>query len=482
MIKFICTVIIVLICSPVFSEKMRIAVMDFEANGISEATAQSVSELIRGNMINTGKYIVTERTQMRQILDEQGFQRTGCSDVNCAVEIGKILSANKILVGTVIDMQGAIIITGRIVDVESGVGEFSEDIKVDSEKELYDAVKNFTKKLTERIFDDDVSIDSEVVVQPEELEPTPVVKPSGGMMRIAIMDLKANGIQEVTAKTVSNMLRSEIIKMDRFTVVERSQMNEIFKEQGFQQAACTEDSCAVELGKLLAARKMLLGEVSPIGKSIVITIRIVDVERGVSEFAGSQKAESEDVLDVTVKKAARELACEMEGGDCGEGAQDFFASRISTLYTSAPTGYYLRSLVPGWGQLYAGDKKKAIIYGSAFGGAVLLTAITYWNYTSTKDEYDALKSGPRSDYDDAYDSYESATFYGNIAFALLGASYIANWVDVLLFTKSSFRKRASLSFNDNRQYRSGDYYASFSFTAPGRKPEQGMNMSLNLKY
>ncbi len=147
---FILTLLLCLSTS-VFAKKMRIAVMDFKADGVSKGTARKVSELIRGNMINTGKFIVTERAQMNQILKEQGFQRSGCTDVTCAVKIGKILSARKILVGTVMKMGGAIVITGRIVDVESGTGEFSEDEEVESEKKLYKGVKTFTQKLTGRI-------------------------------------------------------------------------------------------------------------------------------------------------------------------------------------------------------------------------------------------------------------------------------------------------------------------------------------------
>ncbi len=146
-------ILALLLClsTPVFAKKMRIAVMDFKPDGVSKSIARKVSELIRSNMINIGKYIVIERAQMKQILKEQGFQRTGCTDVTCAVKIGKILSANKILVGTVMDMEGTIIITGRIVDVESGAGEFSHDQEVESKKRLYKGVKLFTSNLSSRI-------------------------------------------------------------------------------------------------------------------------------------------------------------------------------------------------------------------------------------------------------------------------------------------------------------------------------------------
>ena len=55
-------------------------------------------------MINTGQYVVIERNEMSKILNEQGFQMTGCTDVSCAVG-GKLMSARKMLVGTIMKIE-----------------------------------------------------------------------------------------------------------------------------------------------------------------------------------------------------------------------------------------------------------------------------------------------------------------------------------------------------------------------------------------
>jgi len=102
-------------------------------------------------MINSHKYIIIERNQMGKIFREQGFQRTGCTDISCAVEAGKMLSANKILVGTVMKFGNSIIITGRIVDVKEGVAEFSHDQKTKSRNELYATVKLFSKNFSDKV-------------------------------------------------------------------------------------------------------------------------------------------------------------------------------------------------------------------------------------------------------------------------------------------------------------------------------------------
>ena len=80
---------------------MRIAVLQFTSSCVSEQTALTVSDILRSELVKTGKFTVIERKEMGNILKEQSFQLTGCSDVECAVQVGKLLSARKILVGSV---------------------------------------------------------------------------------------------------------------------------------------------------------------------------------------------------------------------------------------------------------------------------------------------------------------------------------------------------------------------------------------------
>jgi len=152
MIRSIIVLSILFCAFPLFSaEKMRIAIMDFEAKNVSKTDAAMVAELIRNECINVGHFTVIERAQMGRILDEQGYQNTGCTDISCAVEIGKLISARKILVGTLMQLGDTMIITGRIVDVEKGTADFSEKVTAADRNDLVRAVTVFTEKLTARI-------------------------------------------------------------------------------------------------------------------------------------------------------------------------------------------------------------------------------------------------------------------------------------------------------------------------------------------
>jgi hypothetical protein len=151
--KIICAIVFTVMVSlpSAAAEKLTLAIMDFEARDVPRSDAVKVSELIRNELINSGSYILIERAQVDKILKEQGFQATGCTDVSCAVQMGKLLSARKILVGSIMKLGDNITITGRIVDVEKGINDFGEKVTVANRNDLIDGVEQFCSKLTERI-------------------------------------------------------------------------------------------------------------------------------------------------------------------------------------------------------------------------------------------------------------------------------------------------------------------------------------------
>lgn len=97
-----------------------IGIAETEAEALTEALHTGISEIIltQGAKL-TEKYSLLERSQMDKILDQYKDQDLGCVDEKCAVEFGKILSVERIIIGSVGLVGETFNITGRIVDVES---------------------------------------------------------------------------------------------------------------------------------------------------------------------------------------------------------------------------------------------------------------------------------------------------------------------------------------------------------------------------
>ncbi len=128
---------------------------------------------------------------------------------------------------------------------------------------------------------------------------------------IAVNDLTGNGVDKNVINIVSDRLRSEFIKLGKFRVMSRGDMDVILKEQGFQQTGmCDDNSCVVEVGQLLGVGQIVAGSVGKIGNFYTITLRMLDVEKGEilytssTDFEGSAK----DLVSEATAQAAKSLA------------------------------------------------------------------------------------------------------------------------------------------------------------------------------
>jgi len=80
-----------------------------------------VDELIRGEITNSTYFILTERENLEQILEEIEFSLSDLADTSQTVEVGQLTSARILLAGSVTESGSSFLLNGRLVDVETGV-------------------------------------------------------------------------------------------------------------------------------------------------------------------------------------------------------------------------------------------------------------------------------------------------------------------------------------------------------------------------
>ncbi len=97
---------------------------------------------------------------------------------------------------------------------------------------------------------------------------------------LAVLDLEGRGISALEAASLTDRLRSELVKTGAVTVVERGQMNQVLEEQDFQMTGCTSDECAVEVGQLLGVSQMVAGSIGKLGNTFLLDVRIINVQTG----------------------------------------------------------------------------------------------------------------------------------------------------------------------------------------------------------
>ena len=65
-----------------------------------------------------------------------------------------------------------------------------------------------------------------------------------------------------------------------FILLERGKMDEVLKEQGFQQTGCVTSECAVEVGNMLGVQQMIGGSIGKVGSIYTVSARVIDVQTG----------------------------------------------------------------------------------------------------------------------------------------------------------------------------------------------------------
>ncbi len=129
-------------------------------------------------------------------------------------------------------------------------------------------------------------------------------------LRIALLDFgNTGGLSQQESVTLTNRLRSMLVKTKAFIVLERGAMDEILDEQGFQQTGCSTTECAVELGKLLNVQKMISGSIGKIGRTYTIDLSLIDVGTAQIEksFIRDYKGEIDGLLAI-MERVANEIA------------------------------------------------------------------------------------------------------------------------------------------------------------------------------
>ena len=140
-------------------------------------------------------------------------------------------------------------------------------------------------------------------------------------MKIAVMDFKAGvGVNAAEVEGLSDMLINTLYESGKFSIVERSQINQVLKEQKFQASELTNEQLA-EVGRILGVESVLIGTVNflaehknPDGSmtgEYNVDVRAVDVESGeVVTTAGAAKSTGSTYRSM-MEKIGRQLAANL---------------------------------------------------------------------------------------------------------------------------------------------------------------------------
>ena len=132
-------------------KKMRIAMLELTPLSVTAELATGVTDLVVTELVNCGQFEVLERMQVVKILNEQGFQQTGVTDTSKAIEAGKLLNADTVMIGTLQKFNTSFVLNVKIVDVNTGKIMFADKQVAKDNDKLIDASALLVSSLVQRI-------------------------------------------------------------------------------------------------------------------------------------------------------------------------------------------------------------------------------------------------------------------------------------------------------------------------------------------
>ena len=113
--------------------------------------------------------------------------------------------------------------------------------------------------------------------------------------------LKASGEENELGNIISEELITSLYKTKKFSIIERTMLNRVMKEQTFQTQGITDSENASKLGKILGASAICTGTFSEYGKFIKINARMFDTASGKIIAASSAQFFKEEYTNAFIQ-------------------------------------------------------------------------------------------------------------------------------------------------------------------------------------
>lgn len=193
--------------------------------------------------------------------------------------------------------------------------------------------------------------------------------PSSRAPLIAVTSFDAPSLDPDAQASIVSALSSALLEQGKVRVMEREQMDRILAEQGFSASgACDTNSCALEMGRILAVDQLISGRIGRVGQTYTISARRVDVRTGevLRSITRNTRGEIDDVLTLLVPDVAEDLV--KDPGRSSETVATSVAADSARAAAASPEGIQpSEEGRPLWPWIAGG----AVLVGGGVAGALL---------------------------------------------------------------------------------------------------------------
>ena len=126
-----------------------VVIAPFDSKGVSKDEADVITEIFTAEYAAAGGANVVDRTSFDKIRAQLSFQTSDWSNSDKVAQLGKALNANQVVVGQLFKFREQIVMTVKVIDVNTTTILASHTEKVSDVEKLFDKISNICRKLSE---------------------------------------------------------------------------------------------------------------------------------------------------------------------------------------------------------------------------------------------------------------------------------------------------------------------------------------------
>jgi TolB-like protein len=128
-------------------------------------------------------------------------------------------------------------------------------------------------------------------------------------IKVAVMDLKSNGVPEDLASTLTSVVASELSRLDVFSVISRQEIRALLSHDALRQAVGCDAgaACTTDVGAALGVRYVLSGDVGKVGDEYTLNLALTDAEKASVEGRQSATVKESSALLETASRSVKML-------------------------------------------------------------------------------------------------------------------------------------------------------------------------------
>jgi len=117
--------------APLFTDdgRIKLLVLPLNPTGLTESATEQIGLILQKNLSNTGHFSVVGPREVNAAFEKERPSLVDCREIACGVESGKVLGADRILVGTIRSDETRFFLRIRLIDPANNLTDYEEETR-----------------------------------------------------------------------------------------------------------------------------------------------------------------------------------------------------------------------------------------------------------------------------------------------------------------------------------------------------------------